>query len=41
MSNNHTRNTEGLKKFAVKRQLATAKKVDDTIQRLINKVEYC
>ncbi len=35
MSGNHIRNTEGLKKYAVKRQLTTAKKVDDAIQRLI------
>ena len=35
MPGNHIRNTEGLKKYAVKRQLATAKKVDDAIQRLI------
>jgi len=35
MSGNHVRNTEGLKAFAVKRQLETAKKVDDAIQSLI------
>lgn len=35
MAGNHIRNTEGLKKCALKRQLATTKKVDDAIQRLI------
>ena len=35
MSGNHIRNTEGLKVFAVKRQLETAQKVNDAIQRLI------
>lgn len=34
MSGNHIRNTEGLMAFAKQRQLETAKKVDDAIQRL-------
>ena len=35
MPNEHIRNTEGLKSFALKRQEITAKKVDAAIQKLI------
>ena len=35
MSNEHIRNTEGLKSFALKRQEITAEKVDAAIQKLI------
>lgn len=35
MSGNHVRNTEGLRAFAEQRQLETASKVDEAIQRLI------
>ncbi len=35
MVSDHTRNTQGLKDYAVKRQKETAKKVDQAIQHLI------
>lgn len=35
MASSHVRNTKGLKAFAQQRQIETAKKVDNAIQRLI------
>lgn len=35
MTSDHTRNTKGLKDYAVKRQKETAKKVDQAVQHLI------